>query len=667
MAGNPTSLKGVRNNTQIRIGVPMRAYASAENAINRTNPSIYWIPVQEAIAWANGGFTAQEAYWPAVSIKFNLAGETGYWANAWINTLDNAPLANISTVTCSEYTITSATQSITLPITVTTHSPGVTHDVEVLTYIRNTSTWQRIKLWSNVAASQTWSLTATERNALLSAFAKTKSEWIRVVVSTKSDGHTVGSNQVDAIVNITYLPTLTTTDTSEGNTQLATALTGGANYFTTKYLKDHSVIRISASSLVAGTTLKELRLYYDGRLISTHTFAAGTTNDSNRVLTVPAGSKAGSLPLRIELEDHRGNILQNNRNLTVLDYSPVSLTGVQVRRASNASGTLNEAGTYLRLDCYASWSKVTGYGTNLAKVYVRYREVGQTTWIDLGDIDVIAESGSITNTFTTAISAVKSYEVNVYMRDKVPEVQSSTTVFVGTQRVPFSIGKDIGVGVGKIHEAGALDIASIQDNRGGVAIDGVLQDPWPWLSSQGIIPAGTNFNNLKDGKHFFYPDAGSFVNAPNTGQGMLISQTMNRDGVIIKNQQLWSLEGLTSRHHQQGTWFPWTKFYTDQNLSGSVVQKYPDGTMIIEGVASITGAITVAWGTSLFYANFTLDFPGQFHSVENMIVTISSSNSALVMGALPSLSYATIILARPMNTPSQTYDVSYRVKGRWKA
>ena len=323
MAGNPTSLKGVRNNTQIRIGVPMRAYASAENALSRTNPSVYWIPVQEAIAWATGGFTAQEAYWPAVTIKFNLAGETGYWANAWINTLDNIPLATPSSVTCGNYTVASATQSITLPITVTTHDAGVVHDVKVQAYNRVAGVWTQIKLWQNVSASQTWSLTATERNTLLTAFRFAKNDLIRITVTTKLNGAVVGERSADATVSITYLPTLTTTDTSEGNTQLATALTGGANYFTTNYLKEHSIVKISASSSVAGTTLKELRLYYDNKLISTHKYPENTASDNNRMLTVLAGSKAGSIPRRIELEDRRGNILTNSLNETVLNYAPV--------------------------------------------------------------------------------------------------------------------------------------------------------------------------------------------------------------------------------------------------------------------------------------------------------------------------------------------------------
>ena len=256
----------------------------------------------------------------------------------------------------------------------------------------------------------------------------------------------------------------------------------------------------------------------------------------------------GNQSIRKNLTDTRGIESHGITTIYILEYQPPTMTGLQVRRASDTSGTLNEAGEYIRIDVNVKRSELnrrgtqTDYNPTTMKVYAKKSSDTTSTLLDTKAIP--AGSSNQSYTITTPISETSTYEVQVILEDKLNAV--GQTVTLPTQKVPFSIGKDEGIGVGKIWEAGALDISS----EGGVAIDGVLKKPWPWLTNLGTLVDGTDFNTLDDG---FYLNSGytDVFNAPPI-PGVLMQFTgLNyiAQFVIGIHEMAWRLKTVA--------WMPW--------------------------------------------------------------------------------------------------------------
>jgi len=109
-------------------------------------------------------------------------------------------------------------------------------------------------------------------------------------------------------------------------------------------------------------------------------------------------------------------------------------------------------------------------GDNNLTIQVQRRSAGGT-WSNVVS-DVTATNGSFDATVTsTGNTVTQSYEFRLYVSDQFNNSAEATTT-VTTQRVVLDVHKNEGVGIGKIHEQGVLDVDGEIYLRGGMFLTG---------------------------------------------------------------------------------------------------------------------------------------------------------------------------------------------------
>lgn len=186
--------------------------------------------------------------------------------------------------------------------------------------------------------------------------------------------------------------------------------------------------------------------------------------------TVPSGdvvlaTQAGSVSVTATVTDSRGRQGVGNTSVDVLAYAPPAVTAYQVRRCDSA-GTPQDNGEHLRVDITASiQSLINSTQRNAMTIRAFTKPLTGTTWTNRNVIDSPALTweggrGTITTHFVMQGGAVfagtESWDVRVEVHDKFQKHDALTTV--ATDAVVMDFGPD-GVGVGKMHEQGALDVA----------------------------------------------------------------------------------------------------------------------------------------------------------------------------------------------------------------
>ena len=182
--------------------------------------------------------------------------------------------------------------------------------------------------------------------------------------------------------------------------------------------------------------------------------------------------KSGSRPWTATATDSRGQSTETSGTINVLAYSPPSIAAATVRRAV-AAGTPNDQGTYLRVDLNAAITSlmVASAQKNAQTVRVFTRQSGTSTWISR---NVITPSGtSYSSNFVVSgggiFDATKSYDVRVEFADKFGTAQQ--VMQVSAAKIALDINGNAGVGIGKYHEFGALDVAGDIYQDGSVVFD----------------------------------------------------------------------------------------------------------------------------------------------------------------------------------------------------
>lgn len=195
-----------------------------------------------------------------------------------------------------------------------------------------------------------------------------------------------------------------------------------------------------------------------GSTIKTRTFKMnGITVASGGQIAV---TSSGNVPVTASVTDSRGRTAAWSGSYNVLAYAPPKVTKAQVRR-SNASGTVSDSGTSLRIDLTASVSSlVNGTQRNTLTVRVFTRPVGGSVWTAR---NVISHSSLSYNTYFVVSGGANypiddSFDVRIDVIDKFKT--SSAQTVVATAKI-FMHWSKTGVGIGKFHERGVLDVAGV--------------------------------------------------------------------------------------------------------------------------------------------------------------------------------------------------------------
>ena len=126
------------------------------------------------------------------------------------------------------------------------------------------------------------------------------------------------------------------------------------------YVRTRSKLSVGVTAAGAqGSSISSYRTSIDGE---TYSGASFTTNTLNT---------AGNLTLAVVVTDSRGRTASTTRTVSVLDYSPPSLSQFTAERC-NAEGTATQTdGTKVRISAKASGSSVGGKNTLACTVYYK--------------------------------------------------------------------------------------------------------------------------------------------------------------------------------------------------------------------------------------------------------------------------------------------------------
>lgn len=225
----------------------------------------------------------------------------------------------------------------------------------------------------------------------------------------------------------------------------------------------------NVGALVQGLSRLKITVAGAGVLGSTIESASatllGNTVDSGGEVTV---AQSGVLPITAAVMDSRGRTGAGSASVTALAYTPPAATAYQARRC-NSIGTPIDDGTYLRVDLTAAIaSLLNGTQRNALTIRAFTRPRGTTAWTTR---NVVTPGGlSYSSWFLVSGGAVfsttSSYDVRVQVQDRFGAYLADTVVSTASVALDLNGTK---VGVGKIWEQGALDVAG-QIFQGGMPV-----------------------------------------------------------------------------------------------------------------------------------------------------------------------------------------------------
>lgn len=283
---------------------------------------------------------------------------------------------------------------------------------------------------------------------------------IRLTVVTKNGSSIIGTKQIYVPISLAadQLPSVSELVLQDTNETVATNIGAAVQ----------GLSRLAASFTAEGI---------HGSTIASKTVTiAGAVFDADTIITP---SIAGDIAITATATDSRGRAATSSSTLTVLPYSTPGLLngGVTVERA-NAANAPDPNGQYLRavIHARASSLNVAGSEKNALTISIRTK-ASNAGWVQRNTINPgLTQSATPIQLSGGAVYLqTLSYQVEITLTDKT----GATTVINRT--VPTaSVTLDLNgtkVGVGKMHELGALDVAG-QIYSNGVLVSTASQGSW---------------------------------------------------------------------------------------------------------------------------------------------------------------------------------------------
>lgn len=312
-------------------------------------------------------------------------------------------------------------------------SSGFTHDV---TYKFGTKTGT---IGTGIGASVSWTMPTDLMTEIPNALTGSG------VITTKtySGATLIGTTTSNfaATVPLDATPDFTTITHAEATPGLAALIGAYVQGVTTLSLAITGAVGIS------GSTITGYQIKVAGQTINA---ASGTSTPINM---------SGTIPIEATVTDSRGRTKTKSVNITLLAYSPPKFVTPPTVQRSLSGGTANEEGTYLRVNINGSvQSLINGTQKNALRYRVSTRIKGAPTFTVKVDTTTVGITfNSYVNVGTYSIT--DAYDVLVEVIDKFATSQFLITVPVA--KIFMHWDENIGVGIGKYREQGALDVAGL--------------------------------------------------------------------------------------------------------------------------------------------------------------------------------------------------------------
>lgn len=255
-----------------------------------------------------------------------------------------------------------------------------------------------------------------------------------ITVDTYNGSTKVGSASKTVTLNVpsSVVPTISSV-TATGNNLLGGIYVAGKSTVTAK---------INGASGAYSSTIKSHNISGAGISSSASSATSGTLG-------------AGDYTITGKVTDSRGRTASKSTKITVHSYYAPSVA-INLYRC-DSGGNKNDSGTYARVAITPNIVNVGNANVNVKQYQVQWKTASSSNWSTLKDW---TDLSSYNSTFTCDLGEgwdnTITYNVKINVKDSYSTV--STTGTIGTISCILNI-EQRGIGIGKPHEQGALDVA----------------------------------------------------------------------------------------------------------------------------------------------------------------------------------------------------------------
>ena len=273
------------------------------------------------------------------------------------------------------------------------------------------------------------------------------------------------------------------------------------------------------------------------------------------------------------VKDSRGRTATSRTTFTVEAYSTPRITNfTAVRNESNQ--------TIVKINRTGSWSHLGGSNPLTIKLQ---RKQGSGAYTN-----VVADATGTNGTYgadvnSTGNDVTLSYDFRLYVVDTFGK-SAESLISIGTAKVLFDKHKDLGIGIGKLHERGELDVAGEAHFSGNVFVNSVNLSQLTHLND--VIPEGTArdtvdfWTDLPQGIYLVRPD--SIPNQPSNWGILYHSSRSGEFNSIWYQQPRGAVYRKSGNRNSNGAWRVIDRPETGKNSNGEWI-RFNDGTQIVWG------------------------------------------------------------------------------------
>lgn len=454
-----------------------------------------------------------------------------------------------------------------------------------------------IAIATGVATSHSWTVPD-----MADSIPNATSGTVTIRCITKNGGTTVGTTTVllTAKVPTSVVPSISSVTVTEATAGLPPLVA---------FVQTKSSVRVNITATGArGSTIKSYASTLLGKTYTGQTWTSGVLNQS------------GTLSIVTTVTDSRGRTASKTTDITVLEYTPPSISTFSVSRATSA-GVANTEGTYLR--ARAVYSVASLGGKNTASAKLEYRRADATVWTTLTTYMSLSMDATLTPQGTT-FSSDYEWEFRLSLTDALTSATPTTyTALMPSGAVILDIKAD-GKGIAFFKTA----------TKEGVEIAGEL--PGSAVQLQGY----TNLNNLTGPGFYVIPTtsvSSTIINKPytdtstasirveRTGESSLrqtLQKSSKTDGVIYE------------RGYEGGSWGAWSIVYSGAGKmlwSGTSLLTSGQPVTLSELISAQQSGIVLVF--SRYISGAAVDYYYSCHFVPKQLVTAALNAGQTSAGA----------------------------------
>lgn len=458
--------------------------------------------------------------------------------------------------------------AITINYTVDRKSDGFRHQIKLL------DGSHEVQVWDNISShgASSLKLSTASVNSLLKRMSSVTSKSLTLRVATRSgvNGGWVGSavtRNANINVHSSVAPTISGLSISQTGNSVSGHTLQGISRITASFTRSAGYDASISSNTI---TVRRKGNNDDVQTINSY---SGTTG---RAVT-----HSGTYQAQGMVKDSRGRTAYTEwTDISVEAYSPPRITTFTATRNEDEPEIVNVVRNTIH----------TNLGTDNPLTYRVQRRQGTGAWTNVNTSPTGSYTTSpLTNGSSTSTgnSVTFSYEFRLVVTDKFGE-SAESIVTVPTQRVVLDIHKNEGVGIGKIHEKGVLDVDGEAYFRGNIELAPKFGAGRPGFKLISQDPSGHGY------LEFFGPDntRRAYIGIPNKTDTKLNIYNQQDDLVNFWGSDVAfandPIVGYGSNSNGE-----WVKFY--------------NGVMIVWGdtvILTNSGTGNHKFGTANFPANF---------------------------------------------------------------